>query len=157
MQIVASKFIQALCGDYLAVRLILDNKSQLVLNVSIGGDSFKELKDLTKSALSSGQRERLELCLMLAMSLFLSQRFHVQFNTLFFDEIFSHLDVDAQAHVLQLLPMLLLQVKNPTIQFSSALSSIFVISHGKEMEGPWSCDHVVRENGISRVELGKDL
>ena len=101
---------------------------------------------------------------MLAMSFFLSQRFGVHFNTLFFDEIFGHLDNEAQSHVLQLLPLLLnkKQLQQPSVQptegaealeFSDSLSSIFVISHSKEMDGPWNCDYVVRENGSSHIEL----
>ena len=150
-----------LCGDYLDVEVAMDEKSQLTLNIGIGGDKFSEIKDLSKSALSSGQKQRVDLSLMLAMSHFLSQRFRVQFNALFFDEIFNHLDNEAQSHVLQLMPVLLSHQKSgkgrqgqgELLEFSRALSSIFIISHNKDIEGPWNYDYVVRENGSSSVHV----
>jgi DNA repair exonuclease SbcCD ATPase subunit len=128
--------IPTMLGNISAV-LSIDSKGKGVdINITDEEDNSEY------SGLSGGEKKRLDVCIILALQLFLLKSSGISINLLVFDEIFDSLDSKGVENVL-----------NTINQIYDDKTCIYVISHRENIKSHFSSIHtVIREDGVARIE-----
>jgi DNA repair exonuclease SbcCD ATPase subunit len=138
----ANKFGRIMLGD--EYRIIVSTQSQLKTGEAREKMSIQVLngvgEDIFNGA-SAGERQRINLCLALALQELIASRHRRALGIAFFDEVTSNLDTEGLERFIELLK-----------QELSHKDSVFVISHNPELQMYFdNIAHVTKKNGVSKI------
>jgi DNA repair exonuclease SbcCD ATPase subunit len=143
----ANRFARIMLGD--EFRIVISTQSTLKTGEAREKMDIKVLNGLGDDIFdgaSAGERQRVNLCIALALQELIASRHKRALGIAFFDEVTTNLDTEGMERFIELLR-----------QELSHKDSIFVISHNPELQMYFdNIVYVTKKNGTSQIEGAND-